>query len=558
MKKTRIITLCVCLLMMLVSLPSVVLTAEAVGEEEGMWTTNRQADEYGDDVEIYRPEAGYHYDSSGFVTDTEGCYDHTSPFLNVQTKEPQNMKEGFFMEVRIDDFSYRGLDGIQDEWVSFNIWTEDTVAPFLVGYGEGWLTLLRSAGKGGNAAVERWFTTDEQGFHYNPDGGHGPNVTPRVNLRNQELWTFNVTWDEVNGYTVLVNGTAIDGGKALNELLDSLNPDGRFYVGVCLHSTEWEGAADLAITRVGTSESTAVKPTGSDSKEPEENPNREYECADPDTVPENSPALLWNADMESFLRDPSKCSSNLIFTPQGDKSYAVYSPGGYTAYTWTMKQELSYDGYDFPWLVLLVKNLWCGAGNVYHCTGDLMFPNEGNKGVWQQYHSSSVFYTDEDGDEYSLMFLKLNMTGRINSVRVQFDQLDQSTEETRSFGIMYMGFFRSMEEAQIYTDTEYGYLLAEGEENTGTDTNTDTDTDIDTDTETETENKDTETTVDTDTVADADADTDTQTETDASTESETAVSSKGGCGASLVGLSALTVAVAAAVAAAFVAKKKEE
>ncbi len=117
----RILALIICAVMLLTMFPVAVLTIGAA-DIEGDWTTYRSADEYetpeeGEEPIIYKPEAGYEYTSEGFTV-VPADYKDTTPFMTVQTKEKQSIKDGIYVEFRIDDFSYDGeFYGNSEEYV---------------------------------------------------------------------------------------------------------------------------------------------------------------------------------------------------------------------------------------------------------------------------------------------------------------------------------------------------------------------------------------------------------------------------------------------------------
>ncbi len=80
------------------------------------------------------------------------------PFYVVGSKETFNMKEGFSMKVRIDEFSYKGEDGQADEWISFIIADNQNVTPgdSTHGFGSGWVSLNRGTGDGNPTCENFW------------------------------------------------------------------------------------------------------------------------------------------------------------------------------------------------------------------------------------------------------------------------------------------------------------------------------------------------------------------------------------------------------------------
>ena len=117
MNTKRIIALLIAAIMVLSMIPVMAVSTSAAGE--GMWTTYRGAGSYpaiddepdpdGEET-IYPPEAGYEYTSDGFsmiAPDWSGV----GPFSTASTTEQINLKDGLYLEFRVDDYSYGGEVG---------------------------------------------------------------------------------------------------------------------------------------------------------------------------------------------------------------------------------------------------------------------------------------------------------------------------------------------------------------------------------------------------------------------------------------------------------------
>ena len=154
MNTKRIISLLISAIMLLTMLPVVTLTTEAANIE-GDWTTYRTASEYDDpdaefdpDAEpsVYKPEAGYTYTDEGFTV-VPADYKDTTPFMTVQSKEQQSLKDGIYLQFRIDDYSYNGGTGA-DQWICITLNTKTKVEPGNPEFGGNWLTLIKGTGDG--------------------------------------------------------------------------------------------------------------------------------------------------------------------------------------------------------------------------------------------------------------------------------------------------------------------------------------------------------------------------------------------------------------------------
>ncbi|MBO5511227.1 MAG: hypothetical protein J6B24_05795, partial [Clostridia bacterium] len=154
----RIIAMLLCALMILSMIPVMAISTSAAAD--GMWNTYRFASEYDDPDEepdpneepsVYKPEPGYTYTSEGF-TIVPADYTDTTPSMSVVSKDKQNIKDGIYLQFRIDDYSYDGGTGA-DQWICLSLTTEEKVAPGSTNYGGGWLTLIRGTGNGAGTSL---------------------------------------------------------------------------------------------------------------------------------------------------------------------------------------------------------------------------------------------------------------------------------------------------------------------------------------------------------------------------------------------------------------------
>ena len=269
--KKRILPVILCMVMlctMLCTVTPTVLTASAY-EVEGDWTTHRFADEYDEEGynDIYKPISGYQYTDEGFST-VSPDYTHLTPRMSVMTKEVQEVKEGIYLQFRVDDFSYGGDDGA-DEWIALTLSTREKVCPGSTAYGGGWLALVRGAGDG-NCVGQMFLTepdteTEKGTFRFE---GQQELSVPRDN-QGREIYTLEITWDGA-AYEMKLNDVILPGGEATTALLEELSSYGEFFLGIGMHSTVENGSAALTILKYGTCEADATTPVGVDRRYPDD------------------------------------------------------------------------------------------------------------------------------------------------------------------------------------------------------------------------------------------------------------------------------------------------
>jgi hypothetical protein len=306
-----------------------------------------------------------------------------------------------------------------------------------------------------------------------------------------------------------------------------------------MHSGVKSGVAAGTITKFGTSADDATVPTGSDSKEPEENLNFIADFEDCPAPEAGKPALLWDAAKSSMSGDPM--GSSLDITAKGDLSYHFKMGGNVGFMTWPIKQSLSYRAEEYPVLAIMFRDFLHEGGSLWWYTGEFLAADEQHMMTWSSYATGkggqySAIYGEDK--EYTLVIIDLSTAkdwgGRINGLRLDFANTyweDQDGE----WDICYMGMFDTIDNAKAYADNY-----------TGMDAVTEPESESETDAAT---NAPEETTANADESGDASEET-----TVASEETTVATSEKKGCG-SVVATGA-AVAVLAAAAAAVALKKK--
>ena len=446
--------------MLLAMVPAMSLTASAA-DVDGMWTTYRHAGDYydpedlepGEEPPVYKPEAGYTYTDEGFVV-VPADYKDTIPFMTVQTKEKQSVKDGIYLQFRVDDFSYDGGAGA-DEWITLSLSTGNKTCPGQVWNGGGWLTLLRGKGNGKFNSLPHLTDPKTEDF-----AGSFANVgsiagTAPMDDQGREIYTFEVNWTG-SAYEIFVNGVKQPGGSQTTALLERLDKNGDFYVGVTLKSNVADGKAAITVLKYGTSEANATTPVGTDSKEPEPNEMNIAEIADPSTVPANTPALLWNTDTYGLI------GNNCTVTVLGDDTWRFTPTDTAFYFYWSPKRSQSFAATDFPVLGILMRNITTDGGNLWYAAGEVMGPKDDCIQPFSFYDGEFYYDAAEDA-EYC--FVPVDLTGlwegRINTLRMD---MAVPNVEGGEFDICFAGMFRSAEEGQAYAEawlTERGISAEE-------------------------------------------------------------------------------------------------
>ncbi len=428
---------------------------------EGDWASSRSGSDY-EDEGSYCPAAGYHYDPElGFVLDPPVYADQTTPFVQMHTRNPLDLKanndgngNSVSVKVRVLEYAYDGGEG-KDQWIAFTLNSQPMSTPGSTKYGEGLCILIRGGGFG-SAQVQPFYVDDVTGKSFSPAAAF-PSVDVPMNDQDQEEYTFTVKYVD-GGYVYAVNGTEFVADEALNAHFDRVFAEGA-YVGVICQTGVANTKIQLAIT-----EWQGDLPVGDDSADPEEDLRQKAPIADSATIEANMPAVLWDSTCRDF-RKISVSGGEYTINDDGSVKIATQTVSPYVSFG--VKSEVSYEAADFPYVAVLTRNCWANSGNVYYCAGDILSAENSYSENWDptEYDFGGGWtmgimdfsdYTDDDAETNVG-----GWEGRINSIRVGYDFAadDIANEEYNNFDIAFIGAFRSVEEATAYTQA---WLAAKG------------------------------------------------------------------------------------------------
>ena len=139
---------------------------------------------------------GYEYTNDGFKM-TTADWSTGTPFSHVSTKEKVDLKNGVYMQVRVDQFNY----DTDDKWLNFNIWSKDSIDEGSgdTQYGTGVQTLIRPSGAGVVGSIA-WYT--EAFKSIGSSKIEDANKVQDAEKRN--ILTLVVTYDPQAGYNVTI------------------------------------------------------------------------------------------------------------------------------------------------------------------------------------------------------------------------------------------------------------------------------------------------------------------------------------------------------------------
>ncbi|MBE6583396.1 MAG: hypothetical protein E7649_00250 [Ruminococcaceae bacterium] len=364
--------------------------------------SNAREDLYNDEDDRGSRPGGVYTEDGFSVNPTDPEYadyhvtwPNNAPYVSVQTLQ-QITTDGFFMEVRIDDFSFwnilkdaEGNDvyNYVDRWFAFSVWDSISIMPGQVGtmadgkdYGNGIETLIRvhsaDVHKGDAEDITKlshleWYDDTESVR----DGrlkllSPGPVGTIDVREDGKLYLTYEIKYDAdndlfipyINGVTpVTEDNMAL--AEALTDMLygDCENCENGYmeaYIGFSIQNAQKDGKCSFTVTKMGPSKETATVPQGDESDfipaKQRENEVAEITPRDPDSD-EAEPAFVITGDPDTYKnhRDVGGDGS-IVNTEDGTLKIATHTGG--TASLFRVSNDVSYDLRDYPYQVFIVKN----------------------------------------------------------------------------------------------------------------------------------------------------------------------------------------------------------
>ena len=523
----KLMTMLLATVMVLSTMSMLAITTSA--EVEGDWVTSRAADAYQEGKTDYTPAAGYKYEVGGFQT-VSPDFTNCAPYVQAHTRKAYDLKapnadgngNAISVNFTVTEYAYNGGDPAVDQWIAITLNSQPIVKQGATEYGSGLCILIRGGGGGTATALPHY--TDGANGKFSHFATHM--INPTVNDDGKEEYTFSIKHDGTKYVMNLCGVEMTDPQGALDAILDEQCSEG-VYVGISLMTNIIETPASFLITKFQGEEV-----FGEDSADPEVNMKNFAEIAPSDSVPAGQPAVKWDGKTEQ-CDELSIAGADYVVQESGVVTLKNYNTESYIQFQ--LKNEVSYQAADFPYIALLTRNCWADEGKLYYMA-------DKNFGANANYLED--IYLDEFsfGEGWSLAIVDLSYynedgwCGRMNALRVDFKGVDIEDEDFSTFDVAYFAAFRSVEDAQQYAKDYLIALLGALPETTEKPTEAPT--------------------TEADTEADPDDETEGKTEgkTDAKTEGTTAAEQSSGCGAIVA---APVVALVAILGVAFVAKKKD-
>ena len=521
------------------------------------------------------PVPGYSYVSGEGLVVTPADWRDYTPSFGIQTKEKVNLKDGVYILIRIDDFTYAN-----DKWFTYSIADTQYLSigsSNIEKYGE-LLTALMRPNDAGQINSIQW---NKSNFQSSGTNAMSYTDEQKYDENGKPLLEMVVTWDSAKStYDVKINGTS-----APQDSIDWMNEhfaNGEGYIGMNIRNGNKGGTAALTVLKFGTDKETAITPSGDDFAEPENHYATIAEIADPETVEAGKPAIFMNGSRE--LSDSKNTTKKTNTTSLAD-DYSIHfaADRANQEIGFSVKNEVSYNLADFPIIMVLTRNLCtCGmdecialeSANMYIMSGETTAASDSYK-----VNELSMCYDPiiKGDDSYLYFFVDMeadagwDYAGRFNGARFDIKGVQYDIPGLNAFDVCWLALFRNIEEAESFvmdwigveetTETE----PAESTEAEDTTVAIETDGEEDDETEETVKGGDQATEKESEkvTTEKAEAPTEAENEKDPAEtdkasggEKETDAVDESGCGSS-IGFGAISL-IAVAGAFGFVAYKKKE
>ena len=444
---------------------AVILSVPAAAVD-GDWIVYGDPGEYYPDFDPveddYVPIPGYSYVSGQGLVVTPADWKDFGPKIGLSTRNKVHLKDGVYVLIRIDDFTYAG-----DIWFTYSI----SETQYLnVGstntekYGERMSALVRpnADAKISSAqwGIKNWRSQGHTNMTYGDDKKYD---------NGKPLMELSVTWDG-STYGVTVNGAPAP-ESVITWLNEKFGENDEAYINFNTQNSTVGGTSALTVLKFGTSATTATIPQGDDSAVKRDNYKTIAEIANPNDVPANQPAVLINGSREaSDAKGTTKNAGITSLTPENYIHYA--SDRANLELSFAPKYEVSYDIDDFPVIMVLTRNLCtCGESladcialehaDMYVMTGVDFSAQSSNKvsmidicyePIVRGEDSYLYFWVDTSDVE----FLGWDAEGRFNGARFDIKAINTSVPGMNEFDICFVGLFRSVEEGEAYINEFVG------------------------------------------------------------------------------------------------------
>ncbi len=518
-KMKKIVSLFLLLIMVVSVLSVFTVVAEAA---QGEWNVYSIKREYKEEYEADRRSiAGYEYTDEGLHM-IPADWSTSTPYATFQTRDKVNLRDGVYMKVRLDNYTYGG-----DGWLGFGVnqfqidefpENEDEVGDPNV------MALIRLNANTKNVNFLQVNCSETESKAVN-----GNKAINEFDDQGRVILTYQITWDEDSGYMITANGLDIptEIASKFTEMFDSEENNGMGYVQFALFSGNKGGTVECTVLKFGTCEEDAETPVGGDRQDPVNYINEIADMADASDIPLGEPAIRLNGNRDtSDLLTRIKLSGSSL-TVMDDNAARIKCITPKISAEFKVDYGVSYNIKDFPYVLVIVRNLCNCTYNdldydgeldkvcahtesirAFVLAGDIIAADE-NYTVGAQILYDTL-YKDEDGNVYNAFIVDCaalitgGLDGRINGIRIDISEIKTTDADRNNFDIYEIAYFRGDNEAQEYFENMMTEL---GADDHGSESGDETDS-----SDSASDNGSDDTDISTDNTDNGDVDTDAQTE----------------------------------------------
>ena len=443
----------------------IVAVVPASAADDSDWDTYGRASQYDPDSDDDKTSVpGYEYTDDGFHM-TPADWSTATPWGQLSTTAKVGLKDGVYMQVRVDDFSYDA----SDKWFNLYIWSENKIDEGSADtrWGHGVQTLIRPntstdpevPGKLGGIA---WYIEE-----FTNAGSSTIDEANTAPVDGKNVLTLEIRWEN-GSYVVFING-CVAPEKVINYMNETFGYDDAAYIGFAMHNDKMGGTLEATVINFGTSADDAATPVGDASKDAVNYTIEVAEIKDGSDVPAGQPAILMTGNrIESDLKGtPKSTTGSIISITEDYKVHVVASKSVGDIGAWKVDNDVSYDIKDFPVAVCVTKNFCtCGfdgecmafeTASVYMMSGEYVSPSPkmSIKNIDMCYDPYVI------GDDTYLYFYvdmaaeKEGIEGRIHGARFDFSDIDLATPGANAFDVEFIAFFRTVDEMEEYMENYF-------------------------------------------------------------------------------------------------------
>ena len=461
-----------------------------VSAVDGDWSVYTVKSQYLDGYADFMHDVpGYEYTDEGLKMIPAAWRDST-PYATFQTTEPVYIKEGVYLKVRVDEFSYDA----GDKFFAFSIWDQENVELGKQGeeYGYGVETLIRHRGTTGNDALNydasnpttwpgakttmEWYKDLEEGQRETCK-----NTSEYDSWYNYEfdengcpILTLRIEWDDANEMCVVyINDVPApdEYNSALKRCFEPL--DYMAYVGFTLSNSKTGGTAACTILEWGTSADDAEPPMGDDSADPIVFDNQVAPIADASDIPVGSPAIILNGlkTDSNVAGNPVSMVGNVITVYEDGSINVLANTNNQATVKYIVNNDTSYAVEDFPIALAITRNFctctytdndgdgvvdaecMCNESlNSLALVGDIKQESSSFSAKSEPLYHFEPYYNGSNFYNYFLFDWSTieGLSGRINGIRIDTNAMKGTDPERNNFDIVEIAFFRTMVEAEEY------------------------------------------------------------------------------------------------------------